>query len=197
MDMEGVAGTRERDSTDMAGSGRVGLARSRLPGPTDKVWADLRLVTSYIRPSIFRVDCSSVPTSRHTTHLYFLPHPSHSGYHHLSPPAAAGSNSQRPAAPRRRLHRSYLPTAPNHGSRISDAPRPLRSPPLPFLPGAPPPPGPPRRRGRLTARRPVAPSRAARGQDRVVRRVRALPAERPVPELEQPAAQGDDPSRRL
>jgi hypothetical protein len=53
---------RERDSTGMAGSGRVGLARSRLPGPTDKVWADLRLVTSYIRPSIFRVDRSSVPT---------------------------------------------------------------------------------------------------------------------------------------
>lgn len=98
--MEGVAGTRERDSTDMAGSGRVGLARSRLPGPTDKVSADLRLVTSYIRPSIFRVDRSSVPTSTQPICISFriLHTPATTISHPPPPPAPTPSAPPRPAA---------------------------------------------------------------------------------------------------
>jgi len=130
-------------------------------------------------------------------------HPAHLVFYHPIHSASQSGSLRRPShahaassPPRRRLYRSSLPSTPNHGGCISHPPRPLCAPPL-LLPRAPPPPGSARRLGCLSTRRPVGPSRVSRGQDRVVRRVRVLAAERPVPELEQPAAQGDDPSRRL
>ena len=129
-------------------------------------------------------------------------HPAHLILHccpFRTPPLSRSPSPSPRRRPRRRLHRRSAPSPlqrPSHGGRIGHPLRPHRAPRL-LLPRAPPPPRPPRRRSCLSPPRPVGAARIARSQGRFVRWVRVLAAERPLAELEQPPAQGDDPPRRL
>jgi hypothetical protein len=87
------------------------------------------------------------------------------------------------------------PDRADHGGCVIHPPRHLRAPPL-LLPRSPLPHPPPRHRG-PNPPRPMGSASIARGEDRLAGRFRVLAAERPLAELEQPAAQGDNPPRRL